>query len=112
MNTPWGKSDSVKRYAPGINFYSTPRHGGIKVSKTVLALMPPHLRNDDGWYEEDLEWCKVAMAFPHFFTGAMADLAKKLHKEYFNSDGTYTSDEFRKNLRKMEAHPAPPPAYL
>lgn len=65
--TPWGMSDHVTRYARGINFYDTPSHGGYKVSAKLNASMPEPLRNADGWYEEDCEWCKVVLAFPQYF---------------------------------------------
>ena len=90
MNTPWGKSQGrADKLAPGINFYSTAGHGGYKVSKTTLALMPPALRNEDGWYEEDMEWCKIAIAFPHLFTPAIVSIARELHYFYYNPDGTH-----------------------
>lgn len=67
MFTPWGTSDSSTPYFDGVTFYSTPRHGGFKVSKKRLAEMPPCLRNENGWYEEDCEALKVFMAFPTEF---------------------------------------------
>ena len=65
--TPWGQSDYSRKIACGIISYSTPRHGGIHVSPDRLKTMPDYLRNDSGWYEEDCEWCKVAIAFPEYF---------------------------------------------
>lgn len=71
MNTPWGQSDSSKQIARGIVFYGTPSHGGIHVSPTRLAEMPDYLRNGtwagEGWFEEDEDWARVAVAFPQFF---------------------------------------------
>lgn len=66
--TPWGKSQHSKKIARGINFYSTARHGGIKVSKKLNESMPAHLRIEDGWYEEDCDYARVVLAFPQFFT--------------------------------------------
>jgi hypothetical protein len=67
-STPWGKADHASVYGPGVTFYGTPRHGGFKVSKARNDAAPPALRNADGWYEEDCEWAKVALAFPVLFT--------------------------------------------
>jgi len=66
--TPWGKPDHAVRYGTGIVFYSTPSHGGFKVTPTLNRKMPDHLRLADGWYEEDCDWCRVALAFPALFT--------------------------------------------
>jgi hypothetical protein len=88
MQTPWGKSDHKHVYAPGIVFYGTPGHGGIKVSKHVLAVMPPQYVNRSGWYEEDCEVTKVILAFPHLFPeGAQRDAAASFAR-WFNPDGT------------------------
>lgn len=56
MNTPWGKSDWQKKVAVGINWYSTPSHGGVKVSAGKNKLIPEYMRNESGWYEEDSDW--------------------------------------------------------
>lgn len=66
-STPWGASLSSKKYAPGIIEYSTASHGGFHLSKSRQKLMPSCLRNDNGWYEEDCEWCKVVVSFQEFF---------------------------------------------
>lgn len=74
IGTPWGAAQDSKRYAPGITFYSTARHGGFHVDETKLAEMPAALRATrpyagEGWYEEDADWAIVALAFPHLFDG-------------------------------------------
>lgn len=66
--TPWGRADSATTFARGIVFYNTPGHGGFHVARGLNARMPDHLRRDDGWYEEDCDWCLVAVAFPGSFT--------------------------------------------
>ena len=66
--TPWGAAQDSTKYAPGIISYSTASHGGFHLSKTRQAKMPEVLRNPDGWYEEDCEWCKVVLAFSEYFT--------------------------------------------
>jgi hypothetical protein len=73
MMTPWGRSDYKKEYAPGIVCYGTPSHGGFRVD---AKLMPDSLRLDDGWYEEDCEWARVAAAWPELFPVAARAQAK------------------------------------
>lgn len=87
--TPWGKADSKIKVTRGINFYSTPGHGGYKVSKKLNASMPAPLRNSDGWYEEDCEWCKVVLAFPQHFNEDKKETARAVFALWFNNDGTY-----------------------
>lgn len=67
-STPWGKSDHRVSHGRGITFYGTPSHGGFKVCATLNAQIPDALRLADGWYEEDCEWARVALAFPDRFT--------------------------------------------
>jgi hypothetical protein len=44
--------------------------------------MPVYLRNVDGWYEEDCEWAKVALAFPKRFTSKNLEHAKDTIRHY------------------------------
>jgi uncharacterized protein DUF7007 len=90
--TPWGISDYSEQIAPGIMRYGTPRHGGIHLSAKRQAEMPTTLLGSDnayfarllqvGWYEEDCEWARVALAFPQFFTLDDVDLASELLRRY------------------------------
>ena len=89
MNTPWGKSDHKKEYVKGITFYGTPGHGGFKVSKHVLAVMPKAYVNEDGWYEEDCEALKVYMAFPHLFPRLDMESIQKSYDHWFDDKGEY-----------------------
>ena len=57
MRTPWGRADFVEILAEGIVSVNTPSHGGIKLSRERQAAMPPSMRCDGGWYEEDCDWC-------------------------------------------------------
>jgi len=81
--TPWGKSDSSTKIARGIVSYSTPSHGGIHVSKGLLAKMPEPFRKTNGWYEEDCEWCMVALSFPQFFSDENVKAAHQTARQYF-----------------------------
>lgn len=82
MNTPWGKSQQKDVLVPGITYYSTASHGGYYVSKAVRAVMPKQYVNADGWYEEDCEWSKVALSFPHLFTEAIAKIASDTYNAW------------------------------
>jgi hypothetical protein len=75
--TPWGPAQDRKSYGRGIVFYSTAGHGGFHVCPTLDASMPPHLRRDDGWYEEDCDWCLVVVAFPDRFDAEMREQADR-----------------------------------
>jgi uncharacterized protein DUF7007 len=70
--TPWGPSQSSREIAPGIVRYDTASHGGYYVSPARVASMPKPLRDfkpfaGSCWYEEDVDWCVVALAFPQFW---------------------------------------------
>jgi len=36
MQSPWGKIDRVEKITTGVSFVSTPRHGGLRVSRLTL----------------------------------------------------------------------------
>lgn len=80
--TPWGTADSVQKYAPGINFYTTPGHGGFKVAAGKNAKIHDAWRQADGWYEEDCDWAIVAITFPEFFAEKMVDEAHASAKHW------------------------------
>src|SRR3972149_4268130 len=67
-STPWGVADDSERIARGIMRYRTPGHGGDHLSARRQAEMPAALRLDDGWYEEDCDWARVALGLPQFFS--------------------------------------------
>lgn len=92
-STPWGKAQTKEVLVPGITFYSTAGHGGYFVTKHVRAVMRPELVNEDGWYEEDMEWIKVAIAFPHLFTEAIVKIANDLYKKFYNEKGEFHASE-------------------
>lgn len=68
VSTPWGMSQQSYHYAEGVQCHSTAGHGGFHLDPERNVLVHPMLRNDDGWYEEDAEWAKVAFTFPGLFT--------------------------------------------
>lgn len=90
MFTPWGHSDHVDRIADGITRVGTPSHGGFYLSAQRLATMPERLLRDPfhapdqsaGWFEEDCEWARVALAFPDCFPAEDVALAERILKRY------------------------------
>lgn len=79
--TPWGESLSHHKYAEGIIFYETGRHGGIKLSPQRNAEVHWALRQDDGWYEEDCEALKVIISFPSTFSMETPQSLKNIERE-------------------------------
>ena len=78
MLTPWGQSDSAAEVAPGIQWVTTPSHGGFRLSPERQREMPDYFKgetfiNGGQWYEEDCDWCLVVVAFnakyPQAFPG-------------------------------------------
>lgn len=67
--TPWGRSQGGNTYMPGVDFYHTASHGGIKLALTLNEQIPPPFRNPEGWYEED---CEFAIPF-YFFHDALRE---------------------------------------
>jgi hypothetical protein len=64
--TPWGMSQDVTVVADGVEFHSTPTHGGYWVSAERRKRMPNWMPRQ-AWYEEDCEWAFVCLAFPDLF---------------------------------------------
>ena len=87
IETPWGKPDSSEEIAPGIVRHDTPSHGGYYVAPERVAEMPEPLRDfkpfaGPNWYEEDCDWCIVALAFPQLFPAEYAPAAMETLKHY------------------------------
>lgn len=61
--SPWGKIQHADHIADGIWNIVTARHGGLKISTERQRQMPPQLRIPGGWYEEDVDWARVVVAF-------------------------------------------------
>lgn len=60
-NSPWGKIDLVQDVAPGVQFVSTPSHGGVHLDKCRRQMMPKGWH--DEWWEED---CCAVVPFAVF----------------------------------------------
>jgi hypothetical protein len=63
----WGPVESIDDIAPGIQWLTTSRHGGFRLTPDANAKIPTNLRQHAGLYEEDCEWCKVVLWFPEHF---------------------------------------------
>jgi len=76
MMTPWGVAQTHEELAPGIDFYSTASHGGIRLSpgKTTWFYNEfPWFVTFTGapeWFEEDCDIAAVFLAFPSYFADA------------------------------------------
>jgi transposase-like protein len=64
--TPWGMADNAERLAEGITSYSTPSHGGIRLSWERQKQLPAGVKNflqNIEWWEEDCDWCVPYIVF-------------------------------------------------
>jgi hypothetical protein len=82
IETPWGVAQSIDEVAEGITFYSTASHGGYKISTDRNETMPEPYKSHktfagDLWYEEDCDWCCIALSFPDEFTQGMTEERKQ-----------------------------------
>jgi hypothetical protein len=89
MQTPWGQSQTVEQVAPGIQFVSTASHGGYKLDPARNAQIPRAWQDASfnkqgrmGWYEEDCDWCMVALTFPAAFPGGAQTMAAGAFKHW------------------------------
>lgn len=87
-STPWGKADNSEILERGLVFYSTPSHGGYRVSLKAAKRIPLPYRakalcyGGGLWFEEDCAWALIAESFrPHF--DDRLDLAVKTLKDYY-----------------------------
>jgi len=79
-HTPWGDAQSETDVADGITFYSTAGHGGYHVAMHRLEEMGPLARAPfagAGWFEEDCDWARVALAFPDEFSRLASDASRE-----------------------------------
>lgn len=52
----WGAAQSVETVFEGVAFVSSSSHGGIVLSEEMNRHVPNEMRNDEGCYEEDVDW--------------------------------------------------------
>ena len=88
ISTPWGMSQTEKHIAEGIDEYTTPGHGGYKVSaKRMKAIQSkfPGLKTFAGgnWFEEDCDWAYVVATFPELWDTKTVEIANETVKRYY-----------------------------
>jgi hypothetical protein len=66
-DTKWGVPVTTNQVLPGIWHVTTPDHGGYVLSDERQAAVPEALRRADPFYEEDVDWALVLLAFPAEF---------------------------------------------
>jgi hypothetical protein len=93
--SPWGRIDSTKEQAPGIWFVSTPSHGGFYLAEdrqrefeTKLPTFKPFAGKP--WYEEDCDWCAIAIVFPQHF--AASTVMAAMHQAKAMATSTHGRD--------------------
>lgn len=85
-HSPWGWIQTVDVISPGNAWnVTTASHGGIKLSRSMNAKIPKAARRKGGWYEEDIDWAIVAVAFPEMFTDKTVAAAMKTLKNWLPS---------------------------
>lgn len=88
VSTPWGMADFETYFAPGIVFYSTPSHGGFRLSPERQAQLETKFpgfkpfAGQRGWYEEDCDWAAVALTFPEAFPEVAPSEAQAVFDRY------------------------------
>lgn len=89
--TPWGNSQSSKKVVsimtgeriPGLMRYDTAGHGGYHLSPKANRRLHAGVRNESGWYEEDIEWAKLPPYFPNAFSVRACEEARQILRDYF-----------------------------
>lgn len=86
--TPWGQADETVLIDIGITWYSTPSHGGYRVSGQARDNIPQGLRElafaGDPWYEEDCD-AAIVVAFNDsdaWTDGAREEAAKAVARQW------------------------------
>ena len=100
-NSPWGQIDGKQLIAEGLILVSTSSHGGFWLREDMLAKVPLNMRrarfhspsDDSPWFEEDSDWCFVALTFPEAVNRDELESAKRalawgIHSEF----SSYTAD--------------------
>ena len=113
MNTPWGKAQTIRRFADGIDFVTTDRHGGFVLSDARMAEMPLELKalsfTCDRFFEEDWAWAAVPLAFPRFFSDVDFRVALETYRDGVrrgwarDNSATFRDADHSGMLRRLEA---------
>jgi len=97
-SSPWGAVQSRKQIADGIEWITTARHGGFRLSRDRWDAMTPHLKaisfTADEFFEEDCSYCAVILAFPEEFTDKqIASAARTYSRFYCDNPNAYRREE-------------------
>lgn len=74
VQTPWGVADGHREIADGIVSYTTPGHGGVRLSPDRVrefCRLFPDFKTFCGkpqWFEEDCDAAAIVLAFPEHFS--------------------------------------------
>lgn len=100
-NTPWGRTETFKRFCDDIVFYSTCSHGGFRISSKFKKMIDSGWNRTKVWFEEDCEFAIVVYTFKQYFSDAdyisAIDKLKNWYPyEYMNVTGEIltSSDSF------------------
>jgi hypothetical protein len=88
-NSPWGVPQTVEEVGDGVYLVMTASHGGYYVPPAVNKRIPASWRAVSfnaqgvrGWYEEDCDWCMVALALPHLFIREEVEIARRIFRQW------------------------------
>lgn len=95
IHTPWGMSDHAHEIAPGIVEYTTPSHGGIKLSLErwieFCAVLPAFTSfTGPSWLEEDCDAIAAVLVWPQFFESHDCAVARGFAMTYGKQKGQVT----------------------
>ena len=84
---PWGKIQRSTDIAPGIRYISTAGHGGYALSRDRWEAMPAHYKacsfTQDQFFEHDISWCAVVMAYPQYFGETLRQEARLTYDRWY-----------------------------
>lgn len=101
-STPWGAAQVSRQFADGIVLHWTASHRGFHLDDVANNTIHALYRNDDGFYDEDCEWTKVAYAFPHLFTAYERRLADRTLRDYY-------PDAYERVMASLSSRASPMP---
>jgi hypothetical protein len=107
MSTPWGNSDSEKRYERGLTWVGTPSHGGFLVGKAYASkhLSPAAIAEGEPFgqylaYEEDCDATIILYELPvtregfsHVTDADLVDSLSRWHPQYLAARGIAVTAE-------------------
>lgn len=62
--SPWGPVLEREDVMPGVIFVTTNRHGGYHLGPELNARIPADVRQENGWYERDIQGALCAYFVP------------------------------------------------